>query len=54
MRQRPQAMLNGTETRSPLLMNSNAGAGLDHLAGDLVAQDQAGGRGRAAPDHVLV
>jgi hypothetical protein len=28
--------------------------GLDHLAGDLVTEDQVPGRGRAAADHVLV
>ena len=29
-------------------------AGLDHLSGDLVTEDQPRGRRRAAPDHVLV
>ena len=29
-------------------------AGFDHLAGDLVAEDQARRRGSAAADHVLV
>ncbi len=54
LRQRPQAMLNGTETMSPFLMNSHVAPGLDHFAGDLVAEDQPRRRGRAAADHVLV
>ena len=52
MRQRPQAMLNGTEQRSPTSMYSTPGR-LDHLAGDLV-QDEALGGGGAAAHHVLV
>ncbi len=37
-----------------LLDELHAGPGLDHLAGDLVPQDQALGRRRAAAHHVLI
>ena len=53
-RHRPQAMLNGTDTRSPTLMNSTSRPGFDHLAGDLMAKDQSRRRCSAASHHVLV
>ena len=43
LRQRPQAMLNGTEHDVADLDELDVRAGLDHLAGDLVPEDQSCG-----------
>ena len=41
-------------TRSPTLDVFDVGAGFDDFAGDLVAENHAGGCGGAAADHVLI
>ena len=50
----PAGDVEGDRAEVALLDELDVAADLDHLAGDLVAEDQALGRGRAAADHVLV
>src|SRR5690606_22823473 len=54
LRQRPQAMLKGTETMSPGLRNWTSRPHSRITPGDLVAEDQTLLSGGAAADHMLV
>ena len=54
MRQRPQATLNGTETRSPFLDELDVSARFDHFTRDLVPEHHSDRRRGPAADHVLV